>query len=36
MGVKEYVKKHPSVIGIVIALFLLIFIAVTIIQQHSP
>jgi len=37
MDVKSYLKAHPSVIGITIAVFILIYVVANIIlYQHSP
>jgi len=35
MGFQGYIKKHPSIIGIVIGLCILAFIAFTIITQQK-
>ena len=34
MGAKEFVKKHPSIIGITIGLVILVYIAVTILSKQ--
>lgn len=34
MGTKDYVKRHPSIIGITIGLIILVYIAVTILSRQ--